>query len=111
AGVVSHAQQKQEVIQKFIQQKENENRLLEQLMVDEEIHLCELGSIKPVVRRKILDWIAKAIAHPKKKGKTENGRYYRLYERSQEMIEIASSDGYLRLPDWVISFKEGEADD
>ncbi|MBA4493431.1 TIGR02677 family protein [Paenactinomyces guangxiensis] len=104
-AVVDQTEKKQRAIAEFIKKKEEEKRLLENLVSNREIRLRELSAIQPVVRKKLLSWIGKAMAHPEKRAQTENGEKYQIVLASSERIQIKCTDGVLTLPDWIISFK------
>ncbi len=104
-AVVDQTEKKQKAMEEFIKKKEEEKRLLESLVFDREIKLRELSDIQPVVRKKLLNWIGKAMAHPDKQGQTENGEKYKLVLASAERVQLKCTDGVLTLPDWIISFK------
>lgn len=104
-AVVDQTEKKQKAMEEFIKKKEEEKRLLESLVFDREIKLRELSDIQPVVRKKLLNWIGKAMAHPEKQGQTENGEKYKLVLASTERVQLKCTDGVLTLPDWIISFK------
>ncbi|MBA4601857.1 TIGR02677 family protein [Thermoactinomyces mirandus] len=104
-AVLDQTEKKQKAIEESIRKKEEEKRLLENLVFNREIKLRELSDIQPVVRKKLLNWIGKAMAHPEKRGQTENGEKYTIILASSERVQIKCTDGVLTLPDWIISFK------
>ena len=60
--------------------------------------------MKPVVRKTLLSWIAKSMAHPERIGKTETGRPFRLEVANNRIIRLRAEDGVLEMPDIVFHF-------
>jgi uncharacterized protein (TIGR02677 family) len=99
-----HTARKRAVRETYLRRKEEEQRLLAELIRQDRIVLRELPPVKPVVRKTLLSWIAKSMAHPERIGKTETGRPFRLEVASNRIIRLRAEDGVLEMPDIVFHF-------
>jgi uncharacterized protein (TIGR02677 family) len=103
---------------KILQQEYQERQRQEQewtleLIKQKTLVFEQMDYVSPFQRKCILSWIGKAMLSKKKDRKnqefiatTETGHTFILKKRSNKMIELPSSDGTLRMPDYVMEFQE-----
>jgi len=95
---------KERMLQQHLLMKEAEHRLIEQIIRSDRIRLSELPEVDPYVRKTLLQWIARAGGQLDGVGKTETGRKYKVILLDDEQIELASPDGILHMPNYMIMF-------
>jgi len=104
-AITTITKENQEAMEVFRQQKELEERQLEEFTSRGTVVLAELEPIEPVILHALLNWISKSLGEKKKQGKTETGVTYTVRKRSEDLIKLYSSDGILMMPDYIIEFK------
>lgn len=113
--VAEKTEEKQKLMEAYQKQQKQQQKLIEDLVAKERIVFSELNVITPYERHLLLGWIGKAISNHRSRiksnvyvGKTENGKRYELFLRSQSSIVVKCQDGHLRMPDYELVFTEGE---
>lgn len=95
---------KEQMLQQHLLMKEAERRLIEQIIRSDRIRLSELQEVDPYVRKTLLQWIARAGGQEHGVAKTETGRRFKVLQIDDERIELASPDGVLQMPNYLIMF-------
>ncbi|SHE48769.1 TIGR02677 family protein [Desulforamulus putei] len=103
-AVESHQEEKQQLLEQYLREKETEQRLIDQIIQGDRIVPAELPQIDPFIRKTLLNWIGKCMTNPQLTGKTENGRLIRLSLIDDREITLRSPDGDLRMPNYLIQF-------
>lgn len=103
-AIISRSKEKQAALAAVMRQREEEQRLIEQVIQNNKIVLRDLDSAEPFVRKTILNWLSRCLSSKNRAAKTETGREIVLTERSSQMITLFWDDGCLELPDYEISF-------
>lgn len=104
SAIISRQKEKTETMEKFMQEREAEQRLISEVVKDDKIVLRDLSATDPYIRKTILYWIARCMANKNLVAKTENGRKIKLIERSSSPITMKWDDGSMELPDYEIEF-------
>ena len=103
-AVQSHQQEKQEQLEQYLRQREEEQRLVHQIIQGDRIVISDLPQVDPYIRKTLLNWIGKCMANPKHTSKTESGRQISLLLIDNQEITLRSDDGELRMPNYLIQF-------
>lgn len=106
SAIVNRDQEKEDMLKQYILEKEAEQKMLEQLIVNKRIVLSELpDDIDPYIRKTILNWIGRAMSDSEQTGKTENGQFFKLIKLNEDTITLHSDDGSLTLPNYAFYFE------
>jgi len=100
-AIIDRSEDKNAMLVHCLQEKEDEDRMLNSLISDEKIELSKLGVIEPHVRRTLLVWISRALANEQKLVKTESGHNFKLLV-GRGQITLSCTDGNLRMPDYIL---------
>ncbi|MEX2414779.1 MAG: TIGR02677 family protein [Paenibacillaceae bacterium] len=109
-AVIDHTDEKQAMLNMYLQQKAEEQRLMEQLIQSDRIVFSQLPIVNPFIRKTLLIWIAKCMSNANRVAKTETGRRFQLIKLSDHSVQLEADDGVMELPDYVFRFfpQEGE---
>jgi len=105
-AIIDQTARKKAALEAYLAEKAQEQQLMEELIKGDRLEIKNLSEVTPFIRKTILSWIAKSMAHPERKGKTENGRVYRLEKISDQRIILKAEDGELEMPDYVLIFEK-----
>lgn len=103
----NNEKRKSEMLHKIIKQREEERKVMDSYIVDGVIDFAKLPKIESHVRLTLLRWLSKGINSADKKGKTEDGRVYKVEsprDKDDKCILI-SEDGTLEMPAYIIRFE------
>lgn len=103
-AIQSNAQEKQIVLKEYLEEKKAEQRLIEEMIKENCIVLAKLPKVDPYIRKTLLSWITKCMLNVDWVGKTETGRKMRLKLVDNKEITLKSTDGVLRMPNYIIQF-------
>lgn len=103
-AVVSRAREKKALLEQYLQEKEAERALIEQLIVNQRIVVGELPVVSPAVRKTLLNWIGRCMAREDRITKTENGRRVQLRKYDDRNVILRCEDGVLEMPNYVFHF-------
>ena len=103
-AIESHKSEKAAVMEEFLQRKEAEDQLMQQLLQNGRIVIAELPVVTLMVRKTILMWLSRTDGA--KEGKTETGRRYKVIEKDKNRIRLQAEDGLLEMPNYVLEFIE-----
>jgi len=105
SSIKEHHEEKERVRQQLFQSLQREKQLLESYIRDNMIDFASLPAIEPEVRNVFLRWLSKALENGRQKGKTEDGRSYRVEGgKDDETCVLHCSDGQLVMPKYRIVF-------
>ncbi len=105
-AIISRQREKEETLEQVMQERKEEQRLIDEVVRDDKIVLRQLSFTDPHIRKTILNWIGKCMSSKDWTVKTENGRKIRLREKSDKVVALFWDDGKLELPDYEIEFLE-----
>ena len=100
-AIIDNGEEKEAMLRKYLQFKEEESRLLDSLISEGRIEVGNLGVIEPHVRRTLLAWITRALSNDQRVVKTEAGRILKLHQGNRQ-ITLCCTDGNLEMPDYVL---------
>ena len=76
------------------------------LIKDGKLTLAEIGVVYPEVRDLLLELLEQALITKSSKSRTEDGRQFYLWRRSDKRIRLLSTDGTLTMDDYEFVFME-----
>lgn len=103
-----HYEKKEEAKRLHMEQRQLEQRIIEQYIDKDEIQLANLPVIESSARKMLLSWIGKAMLRKDQKLKTEFGAVIHVTMHTGERIELQSPDGVLEMPNVTIRFERNE---
>ncbi|MFP4697559.1 MAG: TIGR02677 family protein [Eubacteriales bacterium] len=105
--IVDKTEEKEAMRQKIIKQRQEEDEIIYKYIKNNVLDFSTIEYIEPYARKAMLRWLTKALVNINHKGKTENGRLYRLKNPQEtESCVIVSEDGEFVMPQFVLVFKE-----
>ena len=108
SAIKEHQWEKEKVREQMFLSLQQEKELLESYILDNTIDFESLPVIEPEVRSTFLRWLSKALENGRRKGKTEDGRAYRVDGgESGALCVLNCTDGQFTMPKYRIVF-EGE---
>lgn len=109
-AIVDKTKEKQEQIEKYFKQLEEERRELEKYIKDGKIDIKSLPEIKSNFRKTLLKWISKAGQMQNHEIVIEDGRKIKLiYPQNKERCILKCEDGNLEMPAFELEFIENKA--
>lgn len=84
---------------KYLQERQNEKKIIEQYMTQGTIKLSSLTTVEQFVRKVFLSWIAKSMATEDRIVKTDYGLVVKVKIDKEKMITLKAEDGNLTMPD------------
>jgi uncharacterized protein (TIGR02677 family) len=105
-AINSHSREKQQTLEKYLREREAEQKLIEQIVEQNRIVLAELPVVDPYIRKTLLHWIGKCMTNNDKSAKTETGRKFQLIKLDNGEITLHAEDGVMRMPNFAIQFLE-----
>lgn len=105
--IISNEKKKGEMLEKIIRTREEEKKIIDTYILDNSIDFSKLPKVEPHVRLTLLRWLSKAMSSGDKKGKTEDGRIYRVEEPKdkEKTCQLLCEDGILEMPPYIIIFE------
>ena len=86
--------------------RDQEQKLIENLISNSTIEFAKLPVLKPIERNTLLRWISKANGNRNKSGRTEYGKDYSLVSPvDKSYIVLKCEDGDFKMPAYTIKFK------
>lgn len=89
---------KEETKRLHLEQRNYEQRVIEQYVSGSEINLHELPLVEPHIRKLLLSWIGKAVMREDRTIKTEYGTKVQVTIDPHETVVLKSKDGTLEMP-------------
>ena len=106
-AIVDRSKEKQEQIQNYLKQLEENKRELEKYIENGKIIVKELPIVKSNIRKVLLKWISKAVLMPNRQITIEDGRRIKLiYPQNGERCVLKCEDGDLEMPAFELEFLE-----
>jgi uncharacterized protein (TIGR02677 family) len=96
--------EKMSALNEYVEQKEAEQRMIEQYIEENTIVFSRLPVIEAPVRKMLLSWVGKAMARKDKTVKIETGRVIKVILLDDHFIHLQSEDGTLLMPNFQIQF-------
>ena len=103
-AIESHQHEKDRLLEQYLQQKKEEQQLIDEIIRGNRVVPSELPQVDPFVRKTLLNWIGKCMTNNQLLGKTENGRQIRLVLIDDKDIVLRSFDGDIYMPNYQIQF-------
>ncbi|WP_028309579.1 TIGR02677 family protein [Desulfitibacter alkalitolerans] len=103
-AIISRKKEKEETMEVFMQEREAEQRLIDQVVNNDKIDLKNITSKDPYIRKTLLNWIGKCMGSKDMMAKTENGRTIKLVQVSCKEVTLEWNDGVIKIPDFQIEF-------
>ncbi|WP_144462173.1 TIGR02677 family protein [Siminovitchia fortis] len=110
-AIQNHKLEKIAALNDYMEQKEAEQRMIEQYIDQNTITFKSLPVIEPQVRKVLLSWVGKAMAKKDRTIKVESGRVLTVGLIDETLIRLESKDGVLHMPNFQIQFLPQEDDD
>jgi uncharacterized protein (TIGR02677 family) len=109
--VKKNNKERKKLMEEYKKQKAFEEELEKELVNKKQFNIQVLDFVQPYQRTLLLNWIGKAMANKSTKddtyfGKTDNGYEYMIIKKTDEMVNLNSSDGTLTMPDYEFVFEE-----
>jgi uncharacterized protein (TIGR02677 family) len=103
----NNEKRKSEMVHRIIKQREEERKVMDSYIVDNVIDFSKLPNIEPHVRLTLLRWLSKGINSADKKGKTEDGRIFKVESprNIEDKCSLVCEDGTLEMPAYIIRFE------
>lgn len=102
-AVTSNTKKKEELKKQYLEQKQQEKKLIEQYIEGNEIHIENLPLVESHVRKLLLSWIGKAMVRKDRTIKTELGVKVRVVIRDGRVL-LRAKDGVLKMPNVTFQF-------
>ena len=107
SGIKDNFKAKEELRLATIEKLAVERELLRGYIKDGRLVFKDLPEITPFVRDVFLTWISRALENKEGRGKTEEGKRFRLISpMTEEICELKSEDGVLYMPSYEIIFED-----
>lgn len=103
--IENHHRQKQNMLQQYIQMRQQEKNIIESYICDQRIDFSALPKIESHVRATLLRWLSKGMNSPNKRAKTEDGHTFRVVlPDPKKRCILRCNDGDLEMPAFIIQF-------
>ena len=107
SGIKDNFKAKEELRLAEIEKMAAERELLRGYIKEGRLVFKDLPEITPFVRDVFLTWISRALENKEGRGKTEEGKRFRLISpMTEEICELKSEDGVLYMPSYEIIFED-----
>ncbi|HBK69236.1 MAG TPA: TIGR02677 family protein [Firmicutes bacterium] len=106
--IVDKSAQKEKLYGQYIQSLRREQEVIKGFIHENQIDFAALPEVSTYVRTTLLRWVGRACASGERKGKTEDGRIFRLLDPPPGVrCRLRCEDGDLEMPAYKICFEEG----
>lgn len=105
--ISSNEKRKSEMLHRIIKKREEERLVMDSFIVDGVIDFSKLPEIEPHVRTTLLRWLSKGINSSGNRGKTEDGRIYKVESPKDKNDKccLVCTDGIFEMPAYIIRFE------
>ncbi|MBC2580033.1 TIGR02677 family protein [Clostridium sp. DJ247] len=105
--IVNNEKRKSEMLHRIIKIREEERRIIDSYIVEDVIDFSRLPEIEAHVRLTLLRWLSKGVNSPDNKGKTEDGRVYKVEnpKNKEDKCKLLCADGIFEMPAYIIRFE------
>ncbi len=108
--ITDKSKQKEKLYQEYIQNLRREQEVIKGFIHGNQIDFSTLPEISVPMRITLLRWVGRACASWDRKGKTEDGRVFRLIDPPNgARCNLRCEDGNLEMPAYKICFEEGQS--
>jgi len=108
--IVDKSVQKERLYREYIEKINHEQALIQSYIKDAQIDFAALAAgpeLPAHVRITLLHWVSRACSTVSRRGKTENGRIFRLLDPPNgARCVLRCADGALEMPAYIIRFEE-----
>lgn len=105
--MVMNTEKKEQQRQNYLEERQQEKRLIEQYMNQGIIQLSSLPKVDPFIRKLLLSWIGKSMTSKDRIVKTDYGLLVKVKLDFDRTITLHAEDGDLIMPDAVFEFTKG----
>jgi uncharacterized protein (TIGR02677 family) len=102
----SNEKRKKEQRDHYLQEREQERKLIETYINEGTIKLSSLSTVEPFIRKVLLGWIGKSMATMNRTVKTDYGLVVQVKLDRNHTITLKAEDGDLIMPDATFVFEE-----
>lgn len=102
----SNEKRKKAQLEHYLQEREQERKLIETYINQGMIKLSELPTVEPFIRKVLLSWIGKSMASKNRTVKTDYGLQVKVKLDQNQTITLKAEDGDLVMPDATFVFEE-----
>ncbi|HHT04973.1 MAG TPA: TIGR02677 family protein [Hydrogenispora sp.] len=110
--IVDKSAEKGRLYREYIERINQEQAIIQSYIKDDQINFAALAAgpeLPAYVRLTLLHWVSRASATENRRGKTENGRVFRLLDPPNgARCVLRCTDGMLEMPAYIICFEEGK---
>ncbi|OPJ60961.1 TIGR02677 family protein [Clostridium oryzae] len=105
--IISNEKRKSEMLSRVIKQREEERKIMDSYIVEGIIDFSKLPEIDASVRTTLLRWLTKGMNSADHRGKTEDGRIYKIESPTDKNDKccLKCSDGTLEMPAYILRFE------
>ncbi|MBD1379521.1 TIGR02677 family protein [Metabacillus arenae] len=108
SALADHKLEKEMMLNEYLTKKEQEQKILQQLMTGNKIIFNELPEIEGSTRKTLLAWLGKALGNKNQIAKIETGKKIKVVRVDSSTITLRSKDGELQMPNFEIEFLDKE---
>ena len=102
----SNEKRKKAQLEHYLQEREQERKLIETYINQGMIKLSDLPTVEPFIRKVLLSWIGKSMAVKNRTVKTDYGLLVQVKLDKNQTITLKAEDGDLIMPDATFMFEE-----
>ena len=110
--IVDKSEQKERLYREYIDQINREQAVIQSYIKDDQIDFAALAAgpeLPAHVRITLLHWVSRACSTVSRRGKTEDGRVFRLLDPPHgDRCLLRCADGELEMPAYIIRFEEAK---
>lgn len=110
--VTDKSAKKERLYQEYIEKLRREQAVIQGYIQDNQIDFAKLSALPEIpthVRLTLLRWVSRACSTVSRRGKTEDGRVFRLVDPPNgERCLLRCTDGMLEMPAYLIRFEAGK---
>lgn len=105
--ILDKSKYKEKIYSQYIQNLRQEQQIIKGYIRGDQIDFAALPKISPFIRTTLLRWVGRACAARDRRGKTEDGKIFRLIEPPGGVrCTLICDDGELEMPAYKIRFEE-----
>ncbi|MED4228723.1 TIGR02677 family protein [Neobacillus cucumis] len=102
----SNEKRKKAQVEQYLQEREQERKLIETYINQGMIKLSALPTVEPFIRKVLLSWIGKSMVSKNRTVKTDYGLQVKVKLDQNQTITLKAEDGDLVMPDATFVFEE-----
>jgi len=105
-SMTSNGEKKKRQRELYLEERRQEQMLVQKYMKEDVIKLSELGKVEPFIRKVLLSWIGKSMTNKERKVKTDYGLIVKVTLDANNYIFLEAEDGTLKMPDALFEFED-----